>query len=557
SPRQMHLAFFRYNQTNIMSRLTRVTIMLAAFFAVDKALALLRQVIIARQFGLSAALDAYNAANNLPDLLFALISGGALAVAFIPVLTAVLTEDGKPAAWLLFSRIANLAFLVTAALSIIIGLLADQLVGWELGIAPGFNSEQQILVIHLMRMNLIATLIFSISGLVMAGLQANQHFFLPALAPLLYNLGQIFGALILAPSEPYQIAGFQLPALGLGVDGLVYGVILGSALHLLIQVPGLIKFKFRWSFSLGFRDTSVRKVLSLLGPRVITMLLIQLIFIVRDNLASRLEPGAVTALAYGWMIQQVPETLIGTAIGTALLPTLAELLAKGKKDEYRKNIQNAVNILIGLTIPIAFVLGIGLQPLLPIVFGFDEKSSLLLMSVTRGYLVGLTGHCLLEVASRSFYAQQNARLPLLAAVINILVYITLGSLLFESMGAAGISLTDAVAFTTQAIFLLFLLSQQESSWLSRLREALSRKKRLPCNGNEHIISPIAINFPVHIVLLKALTAGLVSALASYGVLLLAQKFSLHPLITGSISLLAGVICFVPIVWKEIRFILHL
>ncbi|MEN6482802.1 MAG: lipid II flippase MurJ, partial [Anaerolineaceae bacterium] len=147
-----------------MSRLTRVTIMLAAFFAVDKALALLRQVIIARQFGLSAALDAYNAANNLPDLLFALISGGALAVAFIPVLTAVLTEDGKPAAWLLFSRIANLAFLVTAALSIIIGLLADQLVGWELGIAPGFNSEQQILVIHLMRMNLIATLIFSISG---------------------------------------------------------------------------------------------------------------------------------------------------------------------------------------------------------------------------------------------------------------------------------------------------------------------------------------------------------------------------------------------------------
>jgi putative peptidoglycan lipid II flippase len=540
-----------------MSRLTRITIMLAAFFAVDKALALLRQVIIARQFGFSSALDAFNAANNLPDLLFALISGGALAVAFIPVLTAVLTEKGKPAAWLLFSRIANLAFLVTAVLSIIIALLADNLVGWELGIAPGFTSEQQVLVIHLMRMNLIATLIFSISGLVMAGLQANQHFFLPALAPLLYNLGQIFGALILAPSEPYRIAGIRLPALGLGVDGLVYGVILGSALHLLIQIPGLIKYKFHWSFSLGLRDNSVKKVLSLLGPRVITMLLIQLIFIVRDNLASRLESGAVTALAYGWMIQQVPETLIGTAIGTALLPTLAELLAKGQNEEYRKNIQTAVNILIGLTIPVAFVLGIGLQPLLPVVFGFDEKSSMLLMSVTRGYLVGLTGHCLLEVASRSFYAQQNARLPLLAAVINILVYISLGSLLFKSMGAAGISLTDAIAFSTQAIFLLFLLSQQESSWLGKYRKIFSRKKPTSLNEDNISISPVAVKFPVQIVFLKALAAGLLGALASYGVLLLAQKISLHPLISGGISLIAGVVFFIPVVWKEIKFVLHL
>jgi putative peptidoglycan lipid II flippase len=287
------------------------------------------------------------------------------------------------------------------------------------------------------------------------------------------------------------------------------------------------------------------------------MLLIQLIFIVRDNLASRLESGAVTALAYGWMIQQVPETLIGTAIGTALLPTLAELLAKGQNNEYRKNVQTAVNILIGLTIPVAFVLGIGLQPLLPVVFGFDEKSTMLLMSVTRGYLVGLTGHCLLEVVSRSFYAQQNARLPLLAAVVNIFVYITLGSFLFKSMGAAGISLTDAIAFSTQAIFLLFLLTQQESSWLNKLRKFFSRNKMTTQNIDNISISPVAIKFPVQLVLVKALAAGLFGALASYGVLLIAQKLDLHPLISGSCSLLFGVICFVPIVWKEIKFVLHL
>ncbi len=448
-----------------MSKLTRVTVMLAAFFAFDKALALIRQVIIARQFGLSEELDAFNAANNLPDLLFALISGGALAVAFIPILTAILTNEGRPASWLLFSRIANLAFLVTAVLSILIALLADSLVGWELGIAPGFNNAQQLMVIRLMRMNLLATLIFSLSGLVMASLQANQHFFLPALAPVLYNSGQIFGAMILAPQAGYRIAGFQFPAFGLGIDGLVYGVIIGAALHLLIQIPGLIKYGFRWKLSLGLKDEAVQRVLSLLVPRFITMLFIQLIFIVRDNLASRLEPGAITALAYGWMLQQVPETLIGTAIGTALLPTLAELLAQGNHLDYQKKIQSAVNILIGLTVPIAFILSIGLLPLLPAVFGFDAKETQLLMWVTRGYLVGLTGHCLLEVAARAFYAQQNARLPLFAAIFNVIIYISLGSLLFKPLGAAGISLTDSIAFTAQAVFLLFLLSQSNATWL--------------------------------------------------------------------------------------------
>ena len=224
-----------------MSRLTRNTLMLAVLLAVDKGFAILRQVIIARQFSFSRDLDAFNVANNIPDLLFALISGGALALAFIPILTDMLTKHGRRAAWELFSRIANLAFFGTAVLAVVVALLAGPMVRSEIGVAPGFSSVQQDVVINLMRLNLIATLIFSISGLVMGGLQANQHFLLPALAPMLYNLGQIFGALVLSPDQPYVIAGFQLPALGLGVYGLVYGVIIGAALHLSIQIPGLIK----------------------------------------------------------------------------------------------------------------------------------------------------------------------------------------------------------------------------------------------------------------------------------------------------------------------------
>ena len=214
------------------SRLSKITLLLAFFFMLDKALAILRQVLIARQFGLSPELDAFNVANNVPDLLFALISGGALAMAFIPVLSEVLTKDGRDSAWLLFSRIANLAFIVTSALAIIVAIFAAPMVRNQIGIAPGFTSTQQDLVIRLMRMNLVATIIFSISGLVMAGLQANQHFLLPAMAPLFYNIGQIFGVVILSPAKGYTIGSITLPAFNLGVTGLVYGVIIGAVLHL-------------------------------------------------------------------------------------------------------------------------------------------------------------------------------------------------------------------------------------------------------------------------------------------------------------------------------------
>jgi len=236
------------------SRLTKISLLLAAFFFLDKVLAFARQVLIARQFGLSAELDAFNVANNIPDLLFALISGGALAIAFIPVLSEVLTRSGQKPAWLLFSRIANLAFLVTVALAILVAIFAAPMVQAELGIAPGFTVAQQHLVIHLMRLNLVATIIFSISGLVMAGLQANQHFLLPAMAPLFYNIGQILGVGILSPEQGYRLGPLTLPAYGLGVQGLVYGVIIGAVLHLAIQVPGLVKYHFKWSISLNLRD---------------------------------------------------------------------------------------------------------------------------------------------------------------------------------------------------------------------------------------------------------------------------------------------------------------
>lgn len=509
-----------------LSRVTRITFLLTFFFALDKVVAFVRQVVIARQFGLSAELDAFNVANNLPDLLFALISGGALAIAFIPVLSERLTLGGRKALWDLFSKIANLAFLVTAALAVFVALLAGPLVRWELGIAPGFGAEQQTLVANLMRLNLIATLIFSISGLVMAGLQANQHFFFPAMAPLLYNIGQIFGAVILSPEKGYQIGPVTLPALGLGVYGLVYGVIIGAALHLTIQIPALIRFRFNWTAGLGLDTEPVRKVLRLMGPRLATMFFIQLIFIVRDNLASRLEAGAVTALTYGWMIFQVPETLIGTAIGTALLPTLAELFAREEREIFRATIERAARVLVALTLPVAVVLGFGLRPLLALAFGFDQAGTDLLLWVTRAYLAGLVGQSLVEVSVRSFYARQNALTPLAAAGLTLLAYILLGSQLYRVLGAPGISLSDSLAFSGEAVLLLLLL-------------------------NRHLPGSLQVGGS----LLRAFLAAGLGGGAVW--LIMSLLTGSHTLLQSGLAMAAGGMVALPVIWKELRLLLRL
>jgi len=509
-----------------LTHVTRITFLLTGFFALDKGIAFLRQVVIARQFGLSPELDAFNAANNLPDLLFALISGGALALAFIPVLTEQLTRNGKSAAWDVFSKITNLAFVVTAVMAVVVALVAHPLVRWELGIAPGFNETQQDLVTELMRLNLIATLIFSISGLVMAGLQANQHFLLPAMAPLLYNIGQIFGALILAPEQGYSIGPVTLPAFGLGVHGLVYGVILGAILHLGIQIPGLLRHQFKWSPGFGLKTEPVRKVLRLMGPRLATMFFIQLIFLVRDNLASRLEAGAVTALSYGWMLFQVPETLIGTAIGTALLPTLSEHAANNQQKEFQQSVERAVRVLVALTLPVAVILSFGLKPLLALAFGFEPAGTDLLMGVTRAYMAGLLGQSLVEVFARSFYARQNAITPLVAAGLTLAVYIILGTQLYRVWGAPGISLSDTIVFTGEAALLLILL-------------------------NRKLINSIQAGGS----LLRAFLAAALSGAVVWGLMTLLT--GVNPVLQSGIAMAGGTAAALPFIWPELRLILRL
>jgi putative peptidoglycan lipid II flippase len=521
-----------------MSHIAKSSLIIAVFFAVDKVLGFIRQLFVARQFGLTYEIDVFNAANNIPDLLSALISGGALGVALIPVLSEYLETRGRQDTWELFARILNLAFLVTGAISVLIAIFAQPLVSNV--IAPGFPPEQQALTVELMRLDLFAIMIFSISGLVMAGLQANQHFLLPAMAPGLYNIGQIFGVAVLAPSQGLSIGPVTLPAFGLGIHGLVFGVIIGALLHLGIQIPGLIRYKFRWIPAINLRNPGVQQVLALLGPRVLTMFFLQVFFITRDNLASGLGEGAVTALNYGWFIMQVPETLIGSALAIALLPTISELFARRQIGEYAMTINNAVRVVLAFTLPIAALMWVALAPLIPVVFGFDPEGSELVLWVTRAYLIGLTGHALLEIGARSFYAHQDARTPLYVAALNAGAYLLFAITLSRSIGPAGIALANTIAFTGEAVLLLLLLRRK----LPRLAAQADPARTAPIQG---------VLLKMNGTLLRAVIASVTGALVATLIL----RLPMHPLLLGIGALGAGGLTVLPFIWPEIKILIKL
>ena len=428
-----------------VDHLIRSTGILMIAFLANKILAIGRQIVVARAFGTGADYDAFVAAFRLPDILFLLIAGGALGTAFIPILSERLTSrpESDPDGWRLTSGVLNTLLLVVTAIAILMAILADPLVKWV--VAPGFAPETQALTANLMRLTLISTIIFSVSSLLGAVLHTRQHFILPAIAPLVYNLGIMAGALFLAPDY--------------GVYGLIWGAILGSLGHLLIQVPGLLRYGIRYQPILDWADRDLWHIARLMGPRVLNIVVIQINFVVMFNLASRLDEGTVSALDYGWDLMQMPQTIIGSAIGIVLFPTLSELAARGDIATLRHTLAQTLRIILALSIPAMVGLMVLGLPLIQVMFErgeFGPDSTAAVYQSLQFWALALIAHSALEVVNRVFYAQKDTVTPFLSSVVSMVINLGLALLLYQRLSAGGLALSNGIAVTVEVIIMLVI-----------------------------------------------------------------------------------------------------
>jgi putative peptidoglycan lipid II flippase len=428
-----------------LQHLIRSTGILMAAFLLNKFLAVARQIVVARAFGTGAEYDAFVAAFRLPDILFMLLAGGALGTAFIPILSQRLTQnrDDDPGGWRLTSGVLNSLLLVVMIISIFLAIFARPLVVWL--VAPGFSPENQALTANLMRLTLLSTIIFSASSLLGAVLNTRHHFVMPAIAPLIYNLGLIIGALFLA--GPF------------GVYGLIYGAILGAMGHLAIQLPALAWYGFRYRPTLAWTDPDVGRIARLMGPRVLNIIVIQINFIVIFNLASRLGEGSVSALDYGWDLMQMPQTIIGSAIGIVLFPTLSELAARRDIPLLRQTLAQSLRIILALSIPAMVGLITLGRPLIQVMFErgeFGPDSTAAVYQSLQFWALALIAHSALEVVNRVFYAQKDTVTPLLSSVVSMFINLGLAVALADSLRAGGLALSNGVAVTVEVLIMLVI-----------------------------------------------------------------------------------------------------
>jgi len=420
------------------ARVTRSAALVASFFAADKLLGVVRDAAIGHAFGASAALDAYYAAFELPDGLFTVVAGSAMATALIPVLSARIVRGEREAVWRLVSAVVNLALLCVMAMSAVAAIFAPQVIQ---ALAPGFRGEQAALAARLMRLVLLQTLVSSVSGIVMSVLQAHQHFLLPAAAPISYTLGRIAGALLLAPRW--------------GIFGLAWGGLAGTVGHFLIQVPGLIRYRARWWPTL--RHPDLRPLLALMGPRVLGLGVTYVNFVLPTFLGSRLPAGAISAYEYGWRLMQFPETIIGTALGLAVFPTLAELANADDRGGLRRVASRALRLVLALAVPAGVGLLVLGRPLTALLFqrgAFDAATTDRVYAALRFFALGLVAHSALEVVSRLFYARRDMWTPFWVALGGLATNAGLGWLLLPTLAHGAIALSNSLGAGVQVVVLL-------------------------------------------------------------------------------------------------------
>ncbi len=460
---------------------------------------LLRGILVARAFP-PAELDAFFAANRVSETLFTLLAAGALGSAFIPTFTGLLAKGEKTAAWQLAASISNLILLTLMFLAGLAAILAPHIVRYAL--APGLATDPRLflLTVDLLRIQLVSAVLFGLGGLIVGILNAHQVFFIPALTPSMYQLGMIFGVLVLAPR--------------MGIYGLAWGVVIGAAFYLLIQIPSLVKIAsfeavdssqaqgggytgtqahrytgiqvYRYTgtqvyryggihalrnypLSLGLRNSSVRKVFRLMGPRVLGVAVVQLNFWVNTWLASQMAPGSVTGLQYGFSLMLMAQAAIAQSVAIAAMPTFSAQFALGQLDEMRASLSASLRGVLFLALPASLGLILLREPIVTLLYQrgqFDARMTALTAWALLWYAAGMIGHAIMEVLTRAFYAQHDTRTPVLIGAIamgaNVLFSFTF-SALFARLGFmphGGLALANSLATALEATALFVTMRKR-------------------------------------------------------------------------------------------------
>lgn len=426
--------------------LVRAGLVVTSLYLVSRLLGWIRLSVLAAVFGTGRDLDAFYTAFKVPDLMFQLVAAGALSSALIPMISGLLATGERDRAWRVTSTVTNVMLVGLLVLGVAFELAAPLIVPI---IAPGFGADDLARTVDLTRIMLLSPILLALGTAATSALNAQNRFGAAALAPIVYNLGIIAGAVLLA--VPF------------GVTGLAIGVVAGSVAHFLVQLRPLLQGGFRYEARIDAADPKARQTLILLAPRAFGLGVTQIVFLVATSVASTLGAGAITVLNFAFTLMQIPIGVLGVPLGAVIFPSLARTHATGSDDEYVSLLSRANRVLLFVMLPIT---GLGIvlrRQVVTVLFEygrFDPTAVDVIATTLAFFLLGLAAHAALTVLARAFYARQDTRTPVAAAVLTVIVNSVLAVVLAGPFGLSGIALSFTIAAWIEALVLLAILRRR-------------------------------------------------------------------------------------------------
>lgn len=422
----------------------------------SRGLGVFRDHLFATMFGADGvgiySLDTYYAAFRVPDLLYSILIYGTISVAFMPIFSEHLAKQKHAEAWKFTSNVLNLLLLFFLIIAGGIFVFAQPLMAI---FVHGFSPEQIEQTAQLVRIMLLSPLFFAIAAIAIGVENSLQKFTAQALAPVLYNLGIIAGALLWGKN--------------FGVYGLVWGVVFGAFLYMAIQLPGLFQSGFRWFPILSFKRADTREMFQLVLPRLISLSAIQFNLIFDTFLGSTLAVGSLTVLNLAQNLQSLPYGIISISVAITSFSLFTKYAAEKNLTKFHTELQKSVRVTFYLLIPAILGMFLLRTEIIRVVLeggNFATEATEKTASTLAFFLLALIAQGLIPLCARAFFALKNTKLPLLISLIAMFVNILFSFYFSKKMGVHGLALANAIGMWTNFILLYFFLSQKFSKILS-------------------------------------------------------------------------------------------
>lgn len=443
-------AIITKKQTTIGS----AALILALMVLASRVLGLFRDRLLSNYFG-PDELGVYFAAFRIPNFIFELLVMGALTSAFIPVYAKHIAEGQEDEAKKIASTLINLSLVVLFVLLIPTYVGADWI---SRALAPGFSEAQIVQMSAFTRFMVIFQVAPLLIGNVFTGiLQSHNLFFIPAFAPVIYNIGIIIGIVALAPT--------------MGLWGPVTGVGIGAVLFVLIQIPLIWRVGYRHSLKFYTRLSGVREVGKLMGPRTFGLAISQIDTTVDLMLASLLGARMVTIFNFAQHLQHLPVGLFGTTVATAALPSLSQLSGRDKQKEFVEVVTAAIHQILFLVLPVSALFVVLRIPIVRLVFGasqFDWAATVATGMTLSAFSISLFAQAIIQVLARGFYALYDSRTPVTIGVVTVLLNSVLSTLfvLVFHLPVWSMGLSTSIACILNALLLFYFLNKKVGGFLT-------------------------------------------------------------------------------------------